>query len=150
MRSPRESHVSDNLSELATLQVRYTDAANGYEKGVDNADAQMRPIFEKLVDLHRKGATEAANILVAHGGEPDQDGSWMSLVHETIMSARGLFGDVDESAISGIIDGEQRLLDQIGTVLSQNLWTETERRTIEAQRDQINSVLASLREIQDA
>lgn len=150
MRSPREQHVTDNLKELATLQVRHTDAANGYQKGVENADAEMKPMLESLVELHDRSAGEAADILKAHGGEPDDDGSWMSWVHETIMSVRGTFDDIDQDVIPGIIDGEQRILDQIGTVLSQDVWTEAERATIEAQRDRINSALASLREHEDS
>lgn len=149
MRSPREDDIADNLSELAKLQVRHVDAANGYETGLDNADAKLEPVLRQMINLHRQAGAEAADILIAHGGEPDTDGSWMSLVHETIISVRGLFDGIDEDVIPGIIDGEQRMLDQIGTVLSQDLWTQAEREIIEGQRDRINTALAGLREMTD-
>lgn len=150
MHIPPEFHLQDELGALATLQVQHVDAANGYKTGAEKADAQMRPILEKLVALHQQSAAEAASILIAHGGQPDPDGSWMSMVHETLMSIRGLFGKIDDDVIASIINGEERILSQIGSVLSQEIWSHEERQAIETQRDRLNTVLANLREMKDS
>lgn len=122
----------ERRSELATLQVRHTDAANGYDAGLENADATMDPVLRRLSDMHRDCAEQTARILVAHGGEPDPDGSWLSWVHRSVMVARGM------------IDGEKRVLEQLDRVLERTHWTDVDRNALIGQRDRIEAEIAEL------
>ena len=40
------------------------------------------------------------------GEKADDDGSFMTLVHETIMNVRSIFDGLDSSVLPGVIDGE--------------------------------------------
>lgn len=65
-------------------------------------------LFAELGALHEKHASELGQILSRRGRTPDKDGSFMSLVHETIMDVRSIIGGLDESVLPGLIDGEKR------------------------------------------
>lgn len=150
MHTLRETVMDESVVELAVLQARHADAANGYEKGLEKADADIKPVLEKLKRLHEQASTETGEIVQAHGHEPKPDGSWLSIVHETMMTVRGIFDGIDDDIIPAIIDGEQRIADQIDTVLAQDQWSKSERQTIQDQRARIQAALASLREIADS
>ena len=142
---PAALKAKGTLGELATLQVRHVDAAKGYETGRDMAKPEIEPLLAELAEMHQAMADQAARILADHGGEPDSDGSWLSWVHRGVMTARGLFDGVGEDALGGLIDGERRVLDQIKTVLGQDLWSDEERRILIGQRDRIEATIARLR-----
>lgn len=135
------------LGELASLQTAHVDAANGYQAGLDRADEQMTPVLSRLEAVHRRHGEELSGILLAHGGKPDTDGSWMSLVHEAVMTMRGVIDDLDTDIVDGLIDGEDRILEQIETVLGSGHWNEKERQLLEAQRERIGAELAALRKL---
>lgn len=138
----------ERLSELATLQVRHTDAANGYDAGLQNADETVKPVLRRLSDMHRHFAEQTARILVAHNGEPDPDGSWLSWVHRSVMAARGMIDGLGTDIIPGLIDGEKRVLEQIDRALEQTHWADDERRVLISQRDRTEAELAELNGMQ--
>lgn len=146
LQSPDDPKIKrdERLSELATLQVRHTDAANGYDAGLENADAAMTLILRRLSDMHRDFAEQTARILVAHGGEPDPDGSWLSWVHQTVMVARGMIDGLGTDVIPGLVDGEKRVLDQVDRALEQTHWADSERNALIGQRDRIEAEIAEL------
>lgn len=100
----------DSLTQsMATLHTAAIDARNGYREAMKEAEGKgLTPLFTELANLHEKHATELARLLTERGETADDDGSFMSLVHATIMDVRSLFGGLDESVIPGLIDGEQR------------------------------------------
>jgi len=142
---PSSLKADGSLSELATLQVRHVDAANGMKTSLDNATPEVAPIMAELLEMHETMADQSARILADHGGEPDPDGSWMSWVHEGVMAARGLFDGVDKDALPGLIDGEKRVLEQARKVLAQDLWSDSERSTLIGQRDRLEAAIARLK-----
>ena len=61
-----------------------------------------------MIALHERNADELARELAEAGESPDDRGSFMTIVHKTIMDARSLFNELDESVLPGLIDGEKR------------------------------------------
>ncbi len=94
---------------LATLHTAAVDASNGYAEAFKAADGKgLSSLFAELQRLHDRHASELAQMLTKRGRTADKDGSFMSLVHETIMDVRGLVGGLGESVLPGLIDGEKR------------------------------------------
>jgi uncharacterized protein (TIGR02284 family) len=101
--------MSNSIDKLAALHTAAIDARNGYREAEHEAQGKgLTPLFAELEALHQKHADELAQLLMARGQKADQNGSFMSVVHKTIMDVRALFGGLDESVIPGLIDGEQR------------------------------------------
>jgi uncharacterized protein (TIGR02284 family) len=95
--------------QLASLHTAAIDARNGYDEAAKKAGTSpLTPLFQELARLHEKHATEIHQVLVKRGRSPSDDGSFMTVVHETIMDVRALVGGLGESVLPGLIDGEKR------------------------------------------
>jgi uncharacterized protein (TIGR02284 family) len=112
--------MSGLIDTLASLHTSAIDARNGYREAMKDAEGKgLSPLFSELAGLHEKHAGELAQQLAERGQTPDEDGSFMSVVHKTIMDVRSLFGGLDESVIPGLIDGEQRNVKKYEDVLKE-------------------------------
>lgn len=102
----------DNQEALCTLHTRVVDAARGHEEAVGLAqDPVLSALFLDLREQHRRHAGELAVHMIARGIEPDTDGSFLQYVHKAILNVRSAIGGLDENALPGIRDGEERIID---------------------------------------
>lgn len=104
--------MNDDREALSTLHTRLVDAAKGHDEAAGLAeDAVLAALFRDLREQHRRHAGALAARMIAHGIEPDTDGSFLQYVHKAILNVRSAIGGLDENALSGIRDGEERILD---------------------------------------
>lgn len=100
---------SNMLDHLKSLHTSAIDARNGYQEALKEADGRgMTPLFHDMIAMHERHADELARELTRANEIPDEKGSFMTMVHETIMDVRSLFNGLDESVLPGLIDGEKR------------------------------------------
>jgi uncharacterized protein (TIGR02284 family) len=100
---------ADSLDQLKSLHTSAIDARNGYQEALKDAEGKgMTPLFSEMIALHQDNATELARELTKANEIPDENGSFMSVVHKTIMDVRSLFNGLDASVLPGLIDGEKR------------------------------------------
>jgi len=140
--------TNDTLDELKSLHTRAIDARHGYEEALEDAEGRgMTSLFSKMIVLHTTNADELAAALSSMGQQPDESGSFMSIVHRTIMSVRSLFGGLDESVVSGLVDGEKRNVAAYADALgSQDISAEM-RALLERQRDRIEDAISLMEQI---
>jgi uncharacterized protein (TIGR02284 family) len=100
---------SDTIDHLKLLHTSAIDAQNGYQEALEDAEGKgMTPLFRDMIALHEGNAAELARALTKANEIPDEKGSFMTVVHKTIMDVRSLFNGLDESVLPGLIDGEKR------------------------------------------
>ena len=98
--------IVDHLKSLHTSAI---DARNGYQEAFEDADGKgMTPLFREMTELHQRHADDLASELKNADEMPDEKGSFMTVIHETIMDVRSMFNGLDESVLPGLIDGEKR------------------------------------------
>lgn len=98
-----------HLEILKSLHDSEVDARNGYEEAIAAADgSSLMSLFSDMVGVHELNAQEIAAVLTAVSDEVDSEGSFMSVIHRTIMEVRSLFNGLGESMLPGLIDGEKR------------------------------------------
>jgi hypothetical protein len=68
----------------------------------------MTALFREMIALHDGHANELARELTRNNELADDEGSFMTTVHKTIMEVRSMFDGLDESVLPGLIDGEKR------------------------------------------
>jgi uncharacterized protein (TIGR02284 family) len=101
--------VNEALDHLKSLHTSAIDARNGYQEALKDAEGKgMTPLFRDMMALHEANADELARELNKANELPDEKGSFMTVVHKTIMDVRSLFDALDESVLPGLIDGEKR------------------------------------------
>ena len=102
------------LDHLKSLHTSAVDARNGYREALKDAEGKeaeskaMTALFRDMIALHDSHAAELARELTRRNELADDEGSFMTTVHETIMDVRSMFGGLDESVLPGLIDGEKR------------------------------------------
>ena len=100
---------NDIVAHLKSLHTSAIDARNGYQEALKDADGKgITPLFRDMMALHERNAGELACELTSAHEIPDEKGSFMTVIHETIMDVRSMFNGLDESALPGLIDGEKR------------------------------------------
>lgn len=138
--------MSDARSQLESLHTSAVDARNGYEEAVEDADKRgLSGLFADMVSLHERNAEELAAELRRKGATADEDGSFMSVVHRTIVSIRGLFGALDETVLPGLIDGEERNVSKYDTALSELADDAETTQLLSAQRKRILDAIGVMR-----
>ncbi|MEM9755507.1 MAG: DUF2383 domain-containing protein [Pseudomonadota bacterium] len=100
----------DPTAALSQLTTDIADIIKGYEVMEERADADLRPVAQRLHALHEAHAAELLTVMEEMGGRPEDSGSMMGAVHQAVATGRDWFGALDASAIPQIVSGEERLL----------------------------------------
>lgn len=106
---------------LKTLHTALIDAGKGYEEAIKDADAPgMKAMFEKMRALHHQAHSDIDGILVAKGEQPDESGSFMSTVHETVVSVRSAVTGLNPSSLGSFASGEERIVKDYDNAIEEN------------------------------
>jgi uncharacterized protein (TIGR02284 family) len=134
----------DTLDHLKTLHTAAIDARNGYQEALEDAEGRgCSALFRDMIALHEGNARALAAELTKAGETPDDSGSFMSVVHQTIMNVRSLFNGLDESVLPGLIDGEKRNVSKYDDAL-RTVSGQTTTAMLNAQRKQIQQKIMQM------
>lgn len=135
---------------LASLHTALIDSRNGYQEALEDAEGKgLTGLFREMIAMRERDAGELARVLTSLGQTPDQDGSFMSTVHRTVIKVRSLFTDLDESILPGLIDGEERILRSYDEAAEEAAGM-PHRAVIEQQQLRLREKLAEMRGLQAA
>jgi uncharacterized protein (TIGR02284 family) len=136
----------DVLEQLKALHTHAIDARHGYEEALDDAEGRgLTSLFREMIALHDTNAHELSAYLVLSGAQVNDDGSFMTVVHRTIMRVRSLFNGLDESVLPGLIDGEERNKASYDKALDMQTLPADVRRLLMEQRARIDAAIAGMR-----
>jgi uncharacterized protein (TIGR02284 family) len=107
--------TTDSLRKLHTTLV---DNRNGYETAVKDADTpELKALFTDMVALKETNHSELHDDLVKLGEQPDESGSFMSTVHQTVIDVRAAITGLGPGAISSFVTGEEQVVAQYDQAL---------------------------------
>jgi uncharacterized protein (TIGR02284 family) len=142
---------TDILDRLKSLHTSAIDARNGYREALEDAEGKgMTPLFRDMIALHEGNADELGRELATAGEKPDDGGSFMTVVHKTIMDVRSLFNGLDESVLPGLIDGEKRNISKYGEALKAIAAPNEIAVLLTAQRESISQKIAQMEALKSA
>jgi uncharacterized protein (TIGR02284 family) len=140
--------VNETLDHLKSLHTSAIDARNGYEEALKDADGKgMTPLFRDMIAVHEANAGELARELTKANELPDEKGSFMTLVHKTILDVRSLFNGLDESVLPGLIDGEKRNVSKYDEALKTGSLPANVTSLLVRQRDKLAEKIARMEEM---
>lgn len=102
---------------LKKLHTDLVDNRNGYEEAVKDAEPPLKAFFAGMVALKEKDHAELHGALSRLGEKPDEDGSFMSTVHKTVISVRAAVTGLGTNALSSFVMGEEQIVDAYDTAL---------------------------------
>jgi uncharacterized protein (TIGR02284 family) len=141
----------DAIEALKKLHSAAIDARNGYQEALEDAKGQgLSGLFAEMVDLHAGNADELRQALAKVGVHAHENGSFMSVVHETIMDIRSLFGGLGSSVLPGLIDGEQRNVGKYDDALAEDSDAQSPFSSlVRRQRDRLGAKLVAMKAERD-
>jgi len=134
--------MTDHVDSLKSLHTALVDSRNGYEEALEDAEGKgLTPLFRDMIALRNKHAAEIAEHLRALGEKVDNEGSFMSTVHRTVISIRSVLTGLDDSILPGLIDGEERIIVYYDEAIAES----PEYDTLVRQREAVSAKVAEMR-----
>jgi uncharacterized protein (TIGR02284 family) len=100
--------MADKLKKLHTALI---DTRNGYEEALkDTKDPQVAEMARKMIALRNADHKPLHKSLVDAGEKPDDKGSFMTTVHETVIAARSAIAGLGKDSMSAFISGEKNIV----------------------------------------
>lgn len=99
--------TADGHDGLKDLYARIVDARSGFERMVEKAEPEFRPVAQKFLDLHDRHAAAVAELA---RGDVDEDGTLIGRINRFAISIRALFDEIDEDVMDQVRFGERRVL----------------------------------------
>ena len=135
--------TNDILDHLKSLHTSEIDARNGYQEALKQAEG-MTPLFREMMELHERNVAELARALARDNEVADEKGSFMTVVHETIMDVRSMFDGLEESVLLGLIDGEKRNVSKYDDAILSARTRPIIANFLASQRDRIVKKIAAM------
>jgi uncharacterized protein (TIGR02284 family) len=136
---------ADIVDHLKSLHTSAIDARNGYQEALEDAKGQgMTALFRDKITLHRDNSDELARELTKANQIADEEGSFMTVVHKTIMDVRSLFNGLGQSVLPGLIDGEKRNISKYDNALKDPKMPRDLASLLTAQRGKIAHKVAQM------
>lgn len=115
----------------------------GTTKRSDAQKPDLVALFQRAKALHEKAHANIHAILSARGVTPDEKGSFMSNVHETVISVRSAVVGLDKGSLSAFASGEERLIDAYQAIQS-NSDGGPARAALEQQRSALSELVGAM------
>ena len=77
---------------------------------------EVARICKEMICLHRTDHQELHQSLILAGEVPDENGSFMSVVHETVVGVRALTG-ISKKTLPAFVSGEQNIVEEYDDAL---------------------------------
>jgi uncharacterized protein (TIGR02284 family) len=133
---------TDSIVELHTALI---DSGNGYDEAIKDAQKpDLVALFERAKALHEKAHASIHAILSARGAAPDDRGSFMSTVHETVISVRSAVVGLNEGSLSAFASGEKMLIEAYDKAIRSNGDDDAVRAALEQQRSAVVDLVGEM------
>ncbi len=132
---------TDALAALADALTASQDARTGFEKMVEKAEPEFRPVVQRFSALHADHDNRLAAILRRHGQTPDADGSFQGTINKVVVSARSLFDDIDADVMESVRDGEDAVCEAYARAADASV-DANDRAELRAMRNEVQTLLA--------
>jgi uncharacterized protein (TIGR02284 family) len=120
--------MTDNLKKLHTYLV---DNRKGYEEAAKDAEPELKAFFAGMIALKQRDHIALHSALERLGEVPDDSGSFMAVVHETVISVRSALTGLGTNALGSFVMGEKQVVEQYDKAIEEcakDPATETELR----------------------
>lgn len=101
----------ERVALIGEVHTRVLDTISGFEKVVEKAEPEFKPVAETFLYMHRKHENELTAYLLTCGHKPENDGSFFGTVNKAVVEMRSWFEDVSENIMDRIIQGEKHVLE---------------------------------------
>jgi uncharacterized protein (TIGR02284 family) len=107
--------AAESLKELHTALV---DTRAAYELALkDTDDDEVGRICKEMISLRHTDHRELRQSLILAGEVPDENGSFMSVVHETVVGVRAALTGISKKTLPAFVSGEENIVEEYNDAL---------------------------------
>ena len=107
--------AAERLKELHTALV---DTRAAYELALkDTDDEEVGRICKEMISLRHTDHLELHQSLILAGEVPDENGSFMSVVHETVVGVRAALTGISKKTLPAFVSGEESIVEEYNETL---------------------------------
>ncbi len=136
----------DTLQMLKKLQTAALGARSAYRAALRDAESRgLTAQVRDLMALHAANAAELGQVLASAGAQPDDVGTFMSVVRHAVAGLRALFSGLDGRVLPGLIAREQRHLRLYEDALATPGLRDSAHRLVMSHRARLRANITCLR-----
>jgi uncharacterized protein (TIGR02284 family) len=107
--------AAESLKKLHTALV---DTRAAYELALkDTDDEEVGRICKEMISLRHTDHLELHQSLILAGEVPDENGSFMSVVHETVVGVRAALTGISKKTLPAFVSGEESIVEEYNETL---------------------------------
>jgi uncharacterized protein (TIGR02284 family) len=106
---------AESLKQLHTALI---DTRAAYELALkDTDDEKVGRICKEMISLRHTDHRELHQSLILAGEVPDENGSFMSVVHETVVGVRAALSGISKKTLPAFVSGEENIVEEYNDAL---------------------------------
>lgn len=137
----------DALDAIDAALVRSLDAKAGFEKMLEKAEPEFKPVAEKFFNLHASHASVLSEMVSSAGREPDTDGSVMSKINKGVVALRAFLDEIDEDVMDNVRSGEEHVCEAFNDALKQAPASSATHTDLARMKGELDALLAQTRHL---
>lgn len=135
----------DKLKDLHTALV---DTRSAYELALkDTKDPDVAAVCREMFSLRHDDHMELHQALVTAGEVPDENGSFMSVVHETVVGVRACLTGISKKTLPAFASGEEHIVEEYEAALKESAGNPALSEILTRQRDTLVAKIAEMRKL---
>jgi uncharacterized protein (TIGR02284 family) len=134
--------MAEAIEALKSLNTVLVDSLHGYEEALEDAGrGGLAPIFADMIALRQRHIAEMNAKLKATGETVENNGSYRSIIHRTIIGLRAAVVGLDYSVLPSFIGSERRIVQAYDVSISK---APQFASFIQSQRNEVMDVIGEL------
>jgi uncharacterized protein (TIGR02284 family) len=108
------------VEQVKKLHTALVDTRGAYELALrDTDDAEVAGICREMISLRHSDHMQLHQSLVLAGEVPDENGSFMSVVHETVIGVRAAISGISKKTLPAFASGEEDIIELYDDALAE-------------------------------
>jgi uncharacterized protein (TIGR02284 family) len=135
----------ENLKKLHTALV---DTQAAYELALkDTDDEEVARLCKEMISLRHTDHLELHQSLVLAGEVPDENGSFMSVIHETVVGVRAALSGISKKTLPAFASGEEHIVEEYDGALREISGDAKITEVLERQKQNLLKKIAEMKRL---
>ena len=113
----------------------------------DTDDEEVAALCKEMISLRHTDHLELHQALIAAGEEPDDWGSFMSVVHETVVGVRAAISGISKKTLPAFASGEENIIQEYEDALREMSGTAQITDILTRQRNKLLTKIAEMKKL---
>jgi uncharacterized protein (TIGR02284 family) len=137
--------ASESLKRLHTALI---DTRDAYELALkDTQDSDVAAICREMFSLRHTDHLELHQALIMAGEVPNEKGSFMSVVHETVIGVRAALTGISKKTLPAFASGEEHIVGEYNDALRDSVEDSSLTEILTRQRDGLVAKITDMKKL---